>query len=124
MSDIQQVSKEFLKDRIDDSDTIIIDVRLNWATSQLMISNARYEDPAQVATWADNYPKDKALILYCSTPDEKTSADVAAQLAEKGFTDVSILKGGWRMWESANFPTHDKLTDTRPKGVVTGILNT
>ncbi|MDJ0830071.1 MAG: rhodanese-related (seleno)protein [Desulfobacterales bacterium] len=124
MDAIKRISKEALKEHLADAETMIIDVRLNWTTSQKMIRNAHHEDPDQVPNWQDHYAKDKTIVLYCSTPEEKTSTEVAAQLIEAGFKDVCVLRGGWIVWKSADFPMHDKRSDTRPQGVVTGILNT
>jgi rhodanese-related sulfurtransferase len=33
---------------------------------------------------------------------------VAQELIEKGYTKVYALKGGWRDWEKAGYPTEPK----------------
>jgi rhodanese-related sulfurtransferase len=33
---------------------------------------------------------------------------VAQELKDKGFTKVYALKGGWKDWEKAGFPTEKK----------------
>jgi rhodanese-related sulfurtransferase len=33
---------------------------------------------------------------------------VALQLMDKGYTKVYALKGGWKEWEKAKFPTEKK----------------
>lgn len=52
-----------------DPDVIILDVRLSkeWNDSKWKIQGAVREDPEkEVKAWADKYPKDKTLVLYCS----------------------------------------------------------
>jgi hypothetical protein len=48
-------------------DVVIIDVRKNksWWRSTTKISGAVREDPSNASQWADKYPKDKTLIVYC-----------------------------------------------------------
>jgi rhodanese-related sulfurtransferase len=33
---------------------------------------------------------------------------VARKLIKKGFTRVSVLKGGWNEWEEAGYPVEEK----------------
>jgi len=40
--------------------------------------------------------------------NEATSARVAQELLEMGFPQVMALKGGWREWEKAGYPTEPK----------------
>jgi rhodanese-related sulfurtransferase len=39
---------------------------------------------------------------------EATSASVALQFKDKGYTKVYALKDGWKEWQKANFPTEKK----------------
>ena len=54
--------------------------------------------------WIPPNEKDKEIIFYCSWPDEKTSARVALELIDKGYTDVKALKGGFNAWKDASYP--------------------
>jgi rhodanese-related sulfurtransferase len=119
---VPRMSKDELKQRLTESDLTIIDLRLNYDQSSLTIPHAKRENPQNVDSWAGGYDSTKPMILYCSSPNEKTSAEAAARLIELGFSKVCVLKGGWVVWQSSNFPVHDKLTDSRPQGVVTRIL--
>ncbi len=49
-------------------DLMILDVRIGgeWGASREKIQGAIREDPEKVKNWADKYPKDKTLVLYCS----------------------------------------------------------
>jgi rhodanese-related sulfurtransferase len=87
-------------------DLMILDVRVarEWEGSQEKIQGAIREDPEKVKNWADQYPKDKTLVLYCSSgPNDETSSRVARQLMARGFTRVYVLKGGWSEWKKAGF---------------------
>lgn len=40
--------------------------------------------------------------------NEGSSAGVAQQLLDMGFTDVLVLKGGWNEWSKAGYPVVPK----------------
>lgn len=66
---VDRMSKEELKAMLGKPDVIIIDVRqpVDLAKSTMMIKGAVREDPKQeVKSWADKYPKDKTIVLYCA----------------------------------------------------------
>jgi rhodanese-related sulfurtransferase len=62
-------------------------------------------------------------VVYCSSPEEKTSLDVARSLIEKGFTNVRVLKGGWLVWEAANFSVQRKTKEPLPGKLITGVMS-
>lgn len=64
-----RITKEELLPMMGNPDVGILDVREggSWKGSQWKIKGAVREDPAkEVKTWAEKYPKDKTLVLYCS----------------------------------------------------------
>jgi len=63
-----KMSVEDLNARLGDPDVIVVDVRRGgaWEKSDLKIKGAVRENPSEVETWMDKYPKDKTLVLYCS----------------------------------------------------------
>jgi len=67
-AEVQRMTKDDLKGRLGNPDVIIVDVRTgkDWKGSQLRIKGANREDPKQFKSWADKYPKDKILVLYCA----------------------------------------------------------
>lgn len=107
---------------IEEERLTVIDLRLNWETSTMKIKNAVHEDP-RTATWFVNYDRDQAIVLYCSTPEEKTSRDVARSLLEKGFTNVSVLTGGWFVWEASNLPVQRKTKAPVPEKLIKGVIS-
>jgi S1-C subfamily serine protease/rhodanese-related sulfurtransferase len=48
--------------------------------------------------------KTRPVVVYCSSPDEETSAKVARELRKMGFKDARILKGGLGAWTNAGLP--------------------
>ena len=49
-------------------------------------------------------PKDQKIIFYCEWPNEGTSASLAAKYREKGYTNVTALKGGINAWKAKGYP--------------------
>ncbi len=66
-SDVPKISQEELRAMLSNPDLIIIDVRRerDWNSSSLKIRGAKWEDFLDVETWAQKYPKDKTIVLYC-----------------------------------------------------------
>jgi rhodanese-related sulfurtransferase len=60
--------KEELKAMMGSSDLVIIDVRYgkDWTESDSKIIGAVREDPKVFKFWANKYPKDKTIVLYCA----------------------------------------------------------
>jgi len=66
-SDVPRISKEELNAILDDSALIIIDLRRepDWMSSSLKIRRAVWKDFLKVETWAQEYPKNMTIVLYC-----------------------------------------------------------
>jgi hypothetical protein len=64
--DVPRITKENLKPILGNPNVIIFDVRLldQWKEAELKIPGATYEDPNEVDSWLENYPKDKTLVFY------------------------------------------------------------
>ena len=63
---VPAISVHQVKQLLNNSDTIIIDVRKyrNWWRSSKKILSAVREEPSKVDQWVQKYPKDKSLIFY------------------------------------------------------------
>ncbi len=48
-------------------------------------------------------PRDRHIVLYCSCPNEATSAKVAMQLERKGIRNIRLLEGGYEAWVELGF---------------------
>ncbi len=64
--EVPRITKEELKSMLGNPDLVILDVRgaKQWKASEKKIKGAVWEDPENVESWADKYPKDKTLVLY------------------------------------------------------------
>ena len=60
--EVLRITKEQVLGMLDHSDVIIIDVQSSGG--ELKIKGAVREDPKNVSSWIDKYPKDKLLVLY------------------------------------------------------------
>ncbi len=69
-----------------------------------LIRGARHTTMADVERWVQEIPRDRDIVLYCSCPNEVTSAKVALQLRRKGITRVRPLLGGIDAWRERKYP--------------------
>ncbi|MGC2660214.1 MAG: VTT domain-containing protein [Bryobacteraceae bacterium] len=60
--------------------------------------------PEDLQSRAGEIPRNQEVILYCSCPNEATSARVALQLRRLGITKVRPLAGGFDAWRQLNLP--------------------
>jgi rhodanese-related sulfurtransferase len=54
--------------------------------------------------FSTNVSKEMPLLLYCYGTDCGLAARVAKRLTIKGYTEVTILRGGIKAWEAAHLP--------------------
>jgi hypothetical protein len=66
--DAPRITMEELKSMLGDPDLVIIDslVGDQWETVAQKLPGAVHEDPEDVDSWADKYPKDKTIVTYCA----------------------------------------------------------
>ena len=50
------------------------------------------------------FPKDREIIVYCSCPNEVSSARLALRLQRQGFARVRPLLGGIDAWRELHYP--------------------
>jgi len=98
-------SNEFLQNQ---EDIMLVDVRRAGAfqASKAMITNATWLDPEQVATWSEDLPTDKPVVVYCVFGHEVGQA-TAAILHARGI-DAKFLVGGIHDWVAEGRPTQSK----------------
>ena len=98
------ISPVELKARLDGSALpLILDVRKRAAfdESGLMLPDAMWHDPFEIAQWIGDLAKDKPLIVYCVHGHE-VSQGAAQTLRDAGF-DAHVLTGGFEAWREAGF---------------------
>ena len=88
-------------------DLIILDLRpiMQLRADPVVIPGARHVQPDDVLHNHHELPRDCDVVLYCSCPNEITSAHVALLLQRKGITRVWPLLGGLAGWRERSYPT-------------------
>ena len=86
---------------------IILDLRphLELAQNPSLIRGAIHMTMDEVEHRHLEIPRDRDIILYCSCPNEVSSAKVALNLHRKGIARVRPLLGGIDAWRERNYPT-------------------
>jgi len=66
--EVPKMSKEELQKMLGKPDVILVDVRSepDWEEGTMKIKGAVREEPDQIGSWIDKYPKDKTLVFYCA----------------------------------------------------------
>jgi membrane protein DedA with SNARE-associated domain/rhodanese-related sulfurtransferase len=85
---------------------VILDLRsaAELAQDPSLILGALHFGMDEVESRHREIPRDRDVIVYCSCPNEVTSARVALLLRKKGFTRVRPLLGGIDAWRKVNYP--------------------
>lgn len=74
----------------------LLDIRDPQSFAQGHIDAAIHIEAINVETFIEEQPKEKPLVICCYHGNSSQSA--AAYFAEKGFTDVYSLDGGYAGW--------------------------
>jgi rhodanese-related sulfurtransferase len=107
---VPRITKEDLKQQLESPDRgsapVLVDARLKYPYEH---STVRL--PGAIRYRADgtmpSLPRDRAVVVYDSDPNELASSGVAAALIRQGYRAVA-LKGGIVEWLAANLPTETK----------------
>jgi membrane protein DedA with SNARE-associated domain/rhodanese-related sulfurtransferase len=71
----------------------------------LLIRGAKHMTIDELILRQQEIPRDRDIILYCSCPNEVSSARMALTLQRNGFVNVRPLLGGIDAWRERNYPT-------------------
>jgi membrane protein DedA with SNARE-associated domain/rhodanese-related sulfurtransferase len=69
-----------------------------------VIRGAIHMEMDQLTNHSKGMPRDRDIIVYCSCPNEVSSARFALSLQKKGFTRVRPLLGGYDAWRKLEYP--------------------
>jgi membrane protein DedA with SNARE-associated domain/rhodanese-related sulfurtransferase len=85
---------------------IILDLRskIELERNPSLIRGALHMTMDEVQHRHQEIPRDRDIILYCSCPNEVTSARVALLLRRNGISRVRPLLGGIDAWKDRNYP--------------------
>ncbi|MGP8199964.1 MAG: DedA family protein/thiosulfate sulfurtransferase GlpE [Limisphaerales bacterium] len=86
---------------------MILDLRAGeeLAEDPSLIQGALHMTVDEIEHRQGEIPRDRDIILYCSCPNEVTSARVALRLQKRGFSRVRPLLGGIDAWRECKYPT-------------------
>jgi rhodanese-related sulfurtransferase len=85
---------------------LFVDVRSKASYDVEHIAGAVSHPWATLPQTQSQLPKDRTLLLYCTCPDEHSSAGAAGDLQSQfGFTRLLVLKGGMQGWVAKGYPT-------------------
>jgi hypothetical protein len=67
-AEAQFMKKDDLKAVLEKPEIVVLDVRAgrDWSSSEFKIKGAERAAPGQYAQWAEKYPKDATIVLYCA----------------------------------------------------------
>jgi membrane protein DedA with SNARE-associated domain/rhodanese-related sulfurtransferase len=85
---------------------VILDLRPNSELKQdpALIRGALHMTMDEVDSRQKEIPKDREIVLYCSCPNEVSSARVALRLHRRGIVRVRPLLGGFDAWRERKYP--------------------
>ncbi len=100
---------------------VILDLRSAAAVTEdpAMIQGAIHMSLDDLGRRLHEFPKDRDIVVYCSCPNEASSARFALELRRKGFTRIRPLLGGldaWRELGTAADKPGARTTDTITSG--------
>jgi rhodanese-related sulfurtransferase len=90
---------------------IILDLRsaAELERDPSLIRGARHITMEELELRQHEIPRDRDIILYCSCPNEVTSARMALLLHRNGLLRVRPLLGGIDAWRERNYPTEQRV---------------
>ncbi|MBI3697689.1 MAG: VTT domain-containing protein [Acidobacteria bacterium] len=109
-------------------DVVVADLRhpLDFEADAVKVPGALRLLPEELDRRHPEIPRDRDVVLYCSCPNEATSARVALELRRHGVTRVRPLTGGFEAWRAGGFPLESttptdagRTSRERPFGVTT-----
>jgi membrane protein DedA with SNARE-associated domain/rhodanese-related sulfurtransferase len=104
---IARISVEDLKKKIDGGERLtIVDLRrtVDFEADPEKIPGALRMDSHELRDKSKRLPRDHEVILYCTCPNEATSASLALLLRKKGIKHIRPLKGGLKAWREHGYP--------------------
>ena len=94
---------------------IILDLRSQAELQRdpSLIRGARHMTMEELKLRQHEIPRDRDIILYCSCPNEVSSARMALLLHRNGILRVRPLLGGIDAWRERNYPTEPRAVGER-----------
>jgi membrane protein DedA with SNARE-associated domain/rhodanese-related sulfurtransferase len=105
--DMPRMTVDELRQRLDATPApVILDLRspADRAAEPWLIPGAIPTGIQELEPLKIEIPPNQDIVLYCSCPNEVTSAKAARLLKPQGFAQCRPLLGGWDAWRARQFP--------------------
>jgi membrane protein DedA with SNARE-associated domain/rhodanese-related sulfurtransferase len=103
----RRLTPDELRARLDSSDPPrILDLRtaIAFEVTCETLPGAIRLDPEELEDRHTELPRNCDIVLYCTCPNETTSARVALALKKRGIERVFPLEGGFKAWAARGYP--------------------
>ena len=118
-----RITPEELKQKLDGNENVaIVDLRhpLDFLSKPYTIPGAIRLAMEELERRIHKLPRDRDLVLYCTYPNEATSAMTALCLRRLGITRVRLLASGFFAWRQRGFPLDSQFGPIPPLGKTRG----
>lgn len=104
---VARITPEELHQRMEGQEKLlIVDLRhsMELNSEPETIPGAVRMDPGELEEAFEAIPRDREIVLFCSCPNEASSAQMALRLRQLGITRIRPLAGGLAGWRDSGFP--------------------
>jgi rhodanese-related sulfurtransferase len=105
--EVTRITVDEVRTRLDRGEPLaMVDARSAdaWEKAESQVPGSIRVPPDDVAGHLAGIPMDRAVVTYCTLPNEQSSASVARELDIRGFKDVHALHGGFDAWVRSGLP--------------------
>jgi membrane protein DedA with SNARE-associated domain/rhodanese-related sulfurtransferase len=103
----RRLTPEALQQRLAAGEPVrIVDLRtaIAFEVTRETLPGAIRLDPEELEDRHNELPRDRDIVLFCTCPNEQTSARVALALKKRGIERVFPLDGGIEAWVASGYP--------------------
>lgn len=114
---VARITVDELKSKIDGGQHVtVVDLRhsLDLESDPETIPGALLLSSSELTKSTAKLPHDREIVLYCTCPNEATSAKVALLLRSQGITRIRPLQGGLQAWRDRGYPTQTQMIPATP----------
>jgi membrane protein DedA with SNARE-associated domain/rhodanese-related sulfurtransferase len=114
---IARISADELHQRMDRGESVVVvDLRhsMEFESEPETIPGAVHMDAEELEEATEVIPRDREIVLFCSCPNEATSAQMAMKLRNLGITRIRPLAGGLAGWREHGFPLEALKVQEKP----------
>ena len=102
---VARITPEELRQMLEaDEEIVVVDVRSTLETEVDSVPGALRIPLEDLETRHGDIPRDRDIILFCSCPNEASSARAALLLRKRGVVRVHPLQGGVDAWRALHWP--------------------